>query len=112
MRHGIIMQSMTINVETRAKAMATVVATVGRSLMQSFRDAGLVEALCGGQAACATCHVHVDQDWMPAVGNATGQEADMLDTSLEKKPNSRLSCQIIVTGAMEGLAVKVAPSES
>lgn len=79
--------------------------------MEALRDAGLVEALCGGQAACATCHVHVGEEWMSVVGQAEGQEADMLDTSLEKRPTSRLSCQIVADERLDGLIIAIAPFE-
>jgi 2Fe-2S ferredoxin len=105
------MEKVTINVTTRTGANVTLDAQAGHPLMEPLRDKGLVEALCGGQAACATCHIHVDQAWMAIVGNAEGQEADMLDTSLEKQHNSRLSCQIIVDENLDGLTIAIAPFE-
>lgn len=83
----------------------------GQPLMAPLRDAGLVEAVCGGQAACATCHVHIADEWMPRVGAATGQEADMLDNSLERNERSRLSCQIELDETLDGIVLTVAAEE-
>jgi 2Fe-2S ferredoxin len=105
------MSKVTINVTTRAGSHIALSAEAGRPLMEALRDEGLVEALCGGQAACATCHVHLDEQWMAAAGEAEGQESDMLDSSLEKTPTSRLSCQIMVEAGLEGLTLTIAPAE-
>ena len=64
-----------------------------------------IVAECGGACACATCHVYVDEAFVGKVGKASGMEEDMLDFAYEVKPNSRLSCQIKVTPALEGLSV-------
>lgn len=66
-----------------------------------------IEAECGGACACATCHVYVDEAWAEKVGNPDVMEEDMLDFAYEQKPNSRLSCQIKMTGALDGLVVRV-----
>ena len=65
-----------------------------------------IEADCGGACACATCHVYVDPKWMPAVGGASEMEEDMLDFAFDVRDNSRLSCQIKVTEALDGLVVR------
>ena len=64
-----------------------------------------IVAECGGACACATCHVYIDEAFTTKVGKASGMEEDMLDFAYEVKPNSRLSCQIKVTPALEGLSV-------
>ena len=66
-----------------------------------------IEAECGGACACATCHVYVEGDWMQKVGEPDVMEEDMLDFAWEMQPNSRLSCQIKVSGDLDGLVVKV-----
>lgn len=66
-----------------------------------------IEAECGGACACATCHVYVDEDWRRAAGEAEPMEQDMLDFAYDVRPNSRLSCQIKVTDALDGLTVTV-----
>jgi ferredoxin, 2Fe-2S len=64
-----------------------------------------IEAECGGACACATCHVYVDEAWRAAVGEPSPMEEDMLDFGYDVRPNSRLSCQIKVTEALDGLRV-------
>jgi len=64
-----------------------------------------IEAECGGACACATCHVYVDEKWTGIVGKPSQMEEDMLDFAFEVRPNSRLSCQIKVTSALDGLVV-------
>ena len=66
-----------------------------------------IEAECGGACACATCHVYVDDAWKETVGDAEAMEEDMLDFAWEVQPGSRLSCQIKVTDAMDGLVVRI-----
>lgn len=85
-----------------------VVATEGTTLMQVAMDEGIdgIIAECGGGCACATCHCYVDERWVEAVGPANDFEEEMLDgTAADRKPNSRLSCQVTVTEAMDGLIV-------
>jgi 2Fe-2S ferredoxin len=64
-----------------------------------------IEAECGGACACATCHVYVSPEWTETVGKPSQMEEDMLDFAFEVRPNSRLSCQIKVTAALDGLVV-------
>ena len=64
-----------------------------------------IEAECGGACACATCHVYIDDAWMERVGAPTPMEEDMLDFGYDIKPNSRLSCQIKISDALDGLVV-------
>ncbi|WP_176083272.1 2Fe-2S iron-sulfur cluster-binding protein [Martelella sp. HB161492] len=66
-----------------------------------------IEAECGGACACATCHVYVDEAWIEKVGEPEPMEEDMLDFAFDVRPNSRLSCQIKMTGAFDGLVVRV-----
>ena len=64
-----------------------------------------IDADCGGACACATCHVYVREDWTEKVGKAVEMEEDMLDFAFEVRDNSRLSCQIKLTDAIDGLTV-------
>lgn len=66
-----------------------------------------IEAECGGACACATCHVYVSEEWTAAVGEPAPMEEDMLDFAYDVRPTSRLSCQIRVTDALDGLVVHV-----
>ena len=64
-------------------------------------------AECHGALSCATCHVYVDPAWVDRVGEKNETEAAMLDAVCDPLPNSRLSCQIKVTEALEGLVVRI-----
>jgi 2Fe-2S ferredoxin len=64
-----------------------------------------IEAECGGACACATCHVYVDDAWAGKIPAAQPMEEDMLDFAFDVRPTSRLSCQIRVTAAVDGLVV-------
>ena len=70
-----------------------------------------IEADCGGACACATCHVYVDEKWLDKVNPMGSMEESMLDFAQDVKPNSRLSCQIVVTEDLEGLTVTVPDSQ-
>jgi len=66
-----------------------------------------IDADCGGACACATCHVYVDPAWMDKAGARNPMEEDMLDFAFDVRDNSRLSCQIKVSDALDGLRVTV-----
>ena len=66
-----------------------------------------IDADCGGACACATCHVYVDEAWRDAAGKPSAMEESMLDFAEEVEPNSRLSCQIRVSDALDGLVVRL-----
>ena len=64
-----------------------------------------IDADCGGACACATCHVYVDPDWFSRLPPAEAMESDMLECAHEPNARSRLSCQLRVTQAVDGLVV-------
>jgi len=66
-----------------------------------------IDADCGGQCACATCHVYVDPAWLDKVGPQGPAEAEMLSFAAAAQPNSRLACQIKMTEALDGLVVRM-----
>jgi ferredoxin, 2Fe-2S len=66
-----------------------------------------IDADCGGACACATCHVYVDPAWIERTGKPSGMEQSMLDFASDVEPTSRLSCQIKVSGALDGLVVRM-----
>ncbi|MCA3700342.1 MAG: 2Fe-2S iron-sulfur cluster binding domain-containing protein [Brevundimonas sp.] len=70
-----------------------------------------IDADCGGACACATCHVYVDEAWHEAAGKASAMEESMLDFAENVEPNSRLSCQIRVSDALDGLIVRLPQSQ-
>ena len=87
-------------------------ATVGFSLMEIIRDAGLdIEAICGGCCACATCHCYLTDDWQGKVNEPNSSEADMLEMVSEPTELSRLSCQVLVSDEHHGLQVRLPESQ-
>ncbi|MDX2289658.1 MAG: 2Fe-2S iron-sulfur cluster-binding protein [Hyphomicrobiaceae bacterium] len=84
-------------------------ATPGMTVMESAKLNGVagIEAECGGACACATCHVYVDAAWRDKVGAPSDMEEDMLDFAFDVREESRLSCQIKVTAALDGLVLRV-----
>ena len=86
----------------------TVDAEVGSTVMENaIRNlVPGIEAECGGACACATCHVYVDEAWYEKVGAPEPMEEDMLDFAYDVRPTSRLSCQIKVSPALDGLVVR------
>lgn len=88
----------------------TLEALPGWRAMEVIRDHGLpIKAECGGACACATCHVYVDPAWTNRLVAPTDEEEDMLDEAFEVKENSRLSCQILMSPALSGLHLTLAP---
>ena len=65
-----------------------------------------IDADCGGACACATCHVYVDPAWTDKLSTRSAMEESMLDFAENVQPNSRLSCQIRVSDALDGLVVR------
>ncbi len=86
-----------------------VLATTGISLMEVARQNQIegILAQCGGACACATCHVYIGQQWMDKLPAKEDMEQGMLENAWEPKDNSRLSCQIMVSEALDGLEVTV-----
>lgn len=87
----------------------TVEAEAGLSLMRAAVDNNVpgIDADCGGECACATCHVYVEGDWLPRTGEKSDMESSMLGFAAVTQDNSRLSCQITVTAELEGLVVSL-----
>jgi len=82
---------------------------VGQSVMQGARDNLVpgIEGDCGGLCACATCHVYVPSEWAERCGVADELETNILDFAFDVKSESRLSCQIRVDDALDGLVVNL-----
>ena len=88
-------------------------ASSGTTVMEAAIDndvAGIV-AECGGACSCATCHVYVDPAWLEKLAPPDSQEDGMLDCVLDRRANSRLSCQIALTDELDGLVVRVADEQ-
>ncbi|OYW50820.1 MAG: ferredoxin [Novosphingobium sp. 28-62-57] len=102
-----------IVVVNRAGEEKTVEADAGLSVMEAIRDNGFDEllALCGGCCSCATCHVYVDPAFADKVSPMSEDENDLLDSSDHRNETSRLSCQVQLTSALDGLRVTIAPED-
>lgn len=81
----------------------------GLSVMQGAVNNNVpgIDADCGGECACATCHVYVDEAWLGRTGTPNAQEASMLSFAATVQANSRLSCQITMTEELNGLVVRL-----
>ncbi|WP_101949081.1 2Fe-2S iron-sulfur cluster-binding protein [Mycobacterium sp. 3519A] len=94
-------------------AQRVVDANAGESVMSVAVRNGIPGIIgeCGGNCSCATCHVYVDDEFASRVGGAKDMEDDLLDLGVaDRRQTSRLSCQIAVTDALDGLTVHV-PAE-
>lgn len=103
----------TIKVTDRGGGKHVIDAEDDLPLMFSLREADLpVEGTCGGTAGCGTCHVFVLEGWRDQLSEKGSSEIDMLE-ALENydEIRSRLSCQIDISEALEGLEVTLAPEE-
>ncbi|MER5170599.1 2Fe-2S iron-sulfur cluster-binding protein [Thioclava sp. GXIMD2076] len=82
----------------------------GLTVMEGARDNGVpgIDADCGGACACSTCHVYVAKEWVEKLTPKDSMEEDMLDFAYQPDPEtSRLTCQITVTEALDGLVVQL-----
>ncbi len=81
----------------------------GTSVMNAAVDNGVagIDADCGGECSCATCHVLIDEAWLAKVGTVSEQEDSMLDLNPDRESNSRLSCQIPVSDEIDGIIVNL-----
>ncbi|MET0181014.1 MAG: 2Fe-2S iron-sulfur cluster-binding protein [Novosphingobium sp.] len=100
-------------VVNRAGEESTVEAQAGFSVMEAIRDNGFDEllALCGGCCSCATCHVHVDPAYADKLPAMSGDEDDLLDSSDDRSETSRLSCQLTMSDALDGMRVTIAEED-
>ena len=81
---------------------------MGLNMMEVCKSYNLpVEGICGGMALCASCHMYVLSDH--ALPEPSEDEENMLDQAFFVKANSRLGCQIKITGDLQGLEVELAP---
>ena len=86
-------------------------APIGLSVMRAAVNNNVpgIDADCGGECACATCHVYVEAEWLARTGlpEPGSQEASMLSFAAVAEPNSRLSCQIAMREDLDGLVVRM-----
>ena len=82
----------------------------GTSLLEAGQAAGMpLEGTCEGQMACSTCHVILAPEWFDRLPPASEEEEDMLDLAAGVARTSRLSCQIELTDALDGIEVRIPP---
>lgn len=87
-------------------------ASVGQRLLEVGQAAGLpLEGTCEGQMACSTCHVVIGDAWFDKLMPASDDEEDMLDLAAGVCRTSRLSCQIVLDAALDGIEVRI-PGEA
>jgi 2Fe-2S ferredoxin len=87
----------------------------GGSVMRGAVDGAVdgVEAQCGGNLICATCHCYVQEPWLEELPPPAADELLMLsNVAAERRANSRLSCQLIVTADLDGLTVEFPDRQS
>lgn len=102
-----------VKYRNHAGAVFEVEVSNGTSVMQAAVD-NMIDGIvgeCGGACSCATCHVYVDPAWADRLPPADAMEQDMLECVLEPRENSRLSCQIKVSDALDGLEVEMPKSQ-
>ena len=89
-------------------------AAAGESLMRAAVDNRVdgIVADCGGNCSCATCHVYIEATWRERIPPASNEERDMIECALHVEEHSRLSCQILVTPALDGLIVRIPVSQT
>jgi 2Fe-2S ferredoxin len=85
----------------------TVTASENQVLMQAAVDNGVpgIDADCGGQCACATCHVYIESPWAAIVPRMGEREDEMLGLTNERRDSSRLACQVVLTPELDGIEV-------
>lgn len=88
-------------------------ATPGHSLMEAAKKNNVpgIDADCGGNCSCGTCHVFVDPAWVDRLQPRAQIEISTMEFVEDTQPNSRLSCQVKVTEALDGLVVRLPASQ-
>ena len=92
----------------------TLEAPSGTTLMRAAVDANVdgIVADCGGTLTCATCHVHIGAHWQQHLPAPSADEDAMLDmTATPRQGDSRLSCQIVISDALDGVEVRLPASQ-
>ena len=92
----------------------SVEAKAGDTVMQTATHHMIpgILADCGGNCACATCHVYIAEPWAGKIAAPSKEEKEMIECALYVTPESRLSCQITVTPDVDGLLVRLPESQT
>ena len=85
----------------------------GESLMNAALASGVegLSAECGGCLSCATCHAYVDEEWVERIPSPSDEELVMVECAVDARHNSRLTCQVMVSDAMDGLVIHLPASQ-
>ena len=88
-------------------------AKVGQTVMLAATDNMVpgILADCGGSCTCATCHAFIDERWIATTPPAGADETAMLEGVLDPQPNSRLTCQIKISDALDGAVFRLPASQ-
>ncbi|WP_156840668.1 2Fe-2S iron-sulfur cluster-binding protein [Novosphingobium aquimarinum] len=102
-----------IEFESHRGDVRTVEAQAGETVMQAALngDIGGILGDCGGCLSCATCHVHIPEEWADRTGKPSAEELEMLDMAVDPDERSRLSCQIKLSEELDGLRVILPASQ-
>jgi 2Fe-2S ferredoxin len=102
---------MKIHVTDHDGAQHELEALPGWRVMEVIRDWDLpIKAECGGACSCATCHVYVSDEWLEKLPEKSDEETDQLAILKDKRSNSRLACQVLMSEDLDGLRVSLTPS--
>tara|TARA_A100001391_G_scaffold142053_1_gene99810 strand:- start:18508 stop:18825 length:318 start_codon:yes stop_codon:yes gene_type:complete len=103
----------TLNVTDREGLSHAIKTAPEGTLMEAIRDFGLTDefALCGGHCSCATCHVVLDEAVLPQLSPVSDDESSLLDGSDHREAGSRLACQVPLAATLDGVSVKIAPTD-
>lgn len=100
-----------LNVVDRDGTTHRIEAESGNTVMEALQDQPWgVEAICGGMCSCATCHIYVDPAFQTFLPPMSADEDELLEATLDRRDNSRLSCQIPCGEDLDGMMVTIAPS--
>ena len=79
--------------------------TVMETAMGNAVDGILAD--CGGACSCATCHGYVDEAWLDKLPEMDDAEESMVEFAIDRKPNSRLTCQLVVSEELDGMVIRL-----
>jgi 2Fe-2S ferredoxin len=86
----------------------------GLSLMEGaiLNEVPGIVGLCGGICSCATCHCYIGDEWAAKLDSPTEGELAMLERAVDRRPDSRLGCQVAMTEALDGIVVRLPAHQS
>lgn len=84
-------------------------AIAGETVMETAMGNGVdgILADCGGACSCATCHGYVDEGWLDKLPEMDDAEESMIEFAIDRQPNSRLTCQLVVSDDMDGMTIRL-----